>query len=136
MELNLKIDLNDDGLIKFNTVKDFANVYFASCKAAGDTGLTPSVIAKFDFTARLIEELIKEHDCKIESLDIAVPFANGYSDEYIFSLLDEEVLYVEPYYRSGKAISFDEPVFLHASCNSKILRDNEDSFIIPFDVAE
>lgn len=120
----------DDGIFYFSSLQDLIQTASMCAKLTGN-GI--NIIGKHSFIKDLINELVRENGFEITNAYFYSSDVDGYDKEYILSTVDKEV-WVEKYYRDDKPLLVDEPIFVHADCNSKILRDQNHGKYTVFDM--
>lgn len=122
----------DDGISYFSSLQDFIQTASMCAKLTGD-GI--SVIGKYGFIKDMINVLVREYGFEITNAIFSSPDVDGYGKEYVLSTVENEI-WVEKYYRDDRPLLVEEPTFVHADCNSRVLRDGGNKNLIPFDFEE
>lgn len=122
----------DDGIFYFSSLQDFIQTASMCAKLTGN-GI--NVIGKYGFIKDMINVLARKYGFEITNVDFYSPDVCGYEKEYILSTVENEI-WVEKYYHDDRPLLVEEPTFVHADCNSKVLRDGKNKNLIPFDFEE
>lgn len=93
------------------------------------------VICHYEYASELIEEFVRAGKL-IYDIKICAPEIDGYDEEYIVSILDDEI-YCEPLKRNDKYIRVEsEVVFVHGECNAAVLNNIDSNVVYEYYIDE
>ena len=123
-------------------------VYYDTCELAYDMymyshnpdGKHTILIAGCEIVSEMLKDLMQFEDTTAFSIHLDDPEMDGYKDEYILTLDDEQNVWIEPFKtRDGKYLTFDDEnvtlVFVHNDVNSKAILGIDEKVIQPFEFA-
>ena len=123
-------------------------VYFDTCELAYNIYMyshnpddkTTELIANYEIVSEVLKDLLQFEDTTAFNILLESPEMDGYEDEYILTIDDEQNVWVEPFKNSqGKYLMVDEEystlVFVHNDVNSKAILDIDEKAIQPFEFA-
>ena len=111
------------------------NMYMYSHNPDGDSTI---LIAGYEIVSEMLKDLMKFEDTTAFNILLENPEVDGYKDEYILTLDDEQNVWIEPFKnKNGKYIIFDDEcvtlVFVHNDVNSKAILNVRKKVIQPFE---
>ena len=121
-------------------------VYFDTCELAynmymyshNPDGNDTVLIARYAIVSEMLKDLMQFEDTTAFSIYLDDPEMDGYEDEYILTLDDEQNVWIEPFKnKNGKYLVFDDQnvtlVFVHNDVNSKAILNVKKKVIQPFE---
>ena len=112
-----------------------SNMYMYSHNPDGNHTI---LIAGYEIVSEMLKDLMQFEDTTAFSIHLENPEMDGYEDEYILTLDDEQNVWIEPFKnKNGKYLVFDEEyvtlVFVHNDVNSKAILGIDEKVIQPFE---
>ena len=113
------------------------NMYMYSHNPYGNHTI---LIAGYEIVSEMLKDLMQFEDTTAFSIYLDDPEMDGYKDEYILTLDDEQNVWIEPFKnKDGKYLVFDDEnvtlVFVHNDVNSKAILGIDEKVIQPFEFA-
>ena len=121
-------------------------VYCDTCELAYDMymyshnpdGNHTILIAGYEIVSEMLKDLMQFEDTTAFNILLENPEIDGYEDEYILTLDDEQNIWIEPFKtKDGKYLIFDDEyvtlVFVHNDVNSKAILGIDEKVIQPFE---
>lgn len=113
------------------------NMYMYSHNPDGNHTI---LIAGYEIVSEMLKDLMQFEDTTAFSIYLDNPEMDGYEDEYILTLDDEQNVWIEPFKnKDGKYLVFDDEnvtlVFVHNDVNSKAILGIDEKVIQPFEFA-
>lgn len=113
------------------------NMYMYSHNPDGNHTI---LIAGYEIVSEMLKDLMQFEDTTAFSIYLDNPEMDGYEDEYILTLDDEQNVWIEPFKnKNGNYLIFDEEyvtlVFVHNDVNSKAILGIDEKVIQPFEFA-
>ena len=98
------------------------------------------LIAGYEIVSEMLKDLMQFEDTTAFSIYLDNPEMDGYEDEYILTLDDEQNVWIEPFKnKNGNYLIFDDEnvtlVFVHNDVNSKAILGIDEKVIQPFEFA-
>ena len=111
------------------------NMYMYSHNPDGNHTI---LIAGYEIVSEMLKDLMQFEDTTAFSIYLDNPEMDGYEDEYILTLDDEQNVWIEPFKnKNGNYLIFDEEyvtlVFVHNDVNSKAILGINEKVIQPFE---
>ena len=111
------------------------NMYMYSHNPDGNHTI---LIAGYEIVSEMLKDLMQFEDTTAFNILLENPEIDGYEDEYILTLDDEQNVWVEPFKtKDGKYLIFDDEyvtlVFVHNDVNSKAILGIDKKVIQPFE---
>ena len=111
------------------------NMYMYSHNPDGNHTI---LIAGYEIVSEMLKDLMQFEDTTAFSIYLDNPEMDGYEDEYILTLDDEQNVWIEPFKnKNGKYLIFDDEyvtlVFVHNDVNSKAILGIDEKVIQPFE---
>ena len=111
------------------------NMYMYSHNPDGDSTI---LIAGYEIVSEMLKDLMQFEDTTAFSIYLDNPEMDGYEDEYILTLDDEQNVWIEPFKnKNGNYLIFDEEyvtlVFVHNDVNPKAILGIDEKLIQPFE---
>lgn len=111
------------------------NMYMYSHNPDGNHTI---LIAGYEIVSEMLKDLMQFEDTTAFSIYLDNPEMDGYEDEYILTLDDEQNVWIEPFKnKNGNYLIFDEEyvtlVFVHNDVNSKAILGIDEKLIQPFE---
>ena len=111
------------------------NMYMYSHNPDGNHTI---LIAGYEIVFVMLKDLMQFEDTTAFSIYLDNPEMDGYEDEYILTLDDEQNVWIEPFKnKNGKYLIFDDEhvtlVFVHNDVNSKAILGIDEKVIQPFE---
>lgn len=111
------------------------NMYMYSHNPDGDYTI---LIAGYEIVSEMLKDLMQFEDTTAFSIHLENPEMDGYEDEYLLTLDDEQNVWIEPFKnKDGKYLIFDDEnvtlVFVHNDVNSKAILGIDEKVIQPFE---
>ena len=111
------------------------NMYMYSHNPDGNHTI---LIAGYEIVSEMLKDLMQFEDTTAFSIHLDEPEMDGYEDEYILTLDDEQNVWIEPFKnKEGKYLIFDDEnvtlVFVHNDVNSKAILGINEKVIQPFE---
>ena len=111
------------------------NMYMYSHNPDGDHTI---LIAGYEIVSEMLKDLMQFEDTTAFNILLENPEIDGYEDEYILTLDDEQNIWIEPFKtKDGKYLIFDDEyvtlVFVHNDVNSKAILGIDEKVIQPFE---
>ena len=111
------------------------DMYMYSHNPDGDHTI---LIAGYEIVSEMLKDLMQFEDTTAFSIYLDNPEMDGYEDEYILTLDDEQNVWIEPFKnKNGNYLIFDEEyvtlVFVHNDVNSKAILGIDEKVIQPFE---
>ena len=111
------------------------NMYMYSHNPDGNHTI---LIAGYEIVSEMLKDLMQFEDTTAFSIYLDNPEMDGYEDEYILTLDDEQNVWIEPFKnKNGNYLAFDEEyvtlVFVHNDVNSKAILGIDEKVIQPFE---
>ena len=111
------------------------NMYMYSHNPDGNHTI---LIAGYEIVSEMLKDLMQFEDTTAFSIYLDNPEMDGYEDEYILTLDDEQNVWIEPFKnKNGNYLIFDEEyvtlVFVHNDVNSKAILGIDEKVIQPFE---
>ena len=111
------------------------NMYMYSHNPDGNHTI---LIAGYEIVSEMLKDLMQFEDTTAFSIYLDNPEMDGYEDEYILTLDDEQNVWIEPFKnKEGKYLVFDDEnvtlVFVHNDVNSKAILGIDEKVIQPFE---
>ena len=111
------------------------NMYMYSHNPDGNHTI---LIAGYEIVSEMLKDLMQFEDTTAFSIHLDEPEMDGYEDEYILTLDDEQNVWIEPFKnKDGKYLIFDDEyvtlVFVHNDVNSKAILGIDEKVIQPFE---
>ena len=111
------------------------NMYMYSHNPDGNHTI---LIAGYEIVSEMLKDLMQFEDTTAFNILLENPEIDGYEDEYILTLDDEQNVWIEPFKtRDGKYLTFDDEnstlVFVHNDVNSKAILGIDEKVIQPFE---
>ena len=111
------------------------NMYMYSHNPDGNHTI---LIAGYEIVSEMLKDLMQFEDTTAFSIYLDNPEMDGYEDEYILTLDDEQNVWIEPFKnKNGNYLIFDEEyvtlVFVHNDVNSKAILGIDNKVIQPFE---
>lgn len=95
-----------------------------------------SIIAKYEETRKLIKELIG-FDYDIASINLELKDFDGYCDEYIISVNQNNEIWCEPFKRNDEYFTnVSEVTYILDNCSSSVIKHCESDFIYEVNIGE
>ena len=112
------------------------NMYMYSHNPDGDSTI---LIAGYEIVSEMLKDLMQFEDTTAFSIYLDNPEMDGYEDEYILTLDDEQNVWIEPFKnKNGNYLIFDEEyvtlVFVHNDVSSKAILGIDEKIIQPFEL--
>ena len=113
------------------------NMYMYSHNPDGNHTI---LIAGYEIVSEMLKDLMQFEDTTAFNILLENPEVDGYEDEYILTLDDEQNVWIEPFKnKDGKYLVFDDEnvtlVFVHNDVNSKAILGIDEKVIQPFEFA-
>ena len=121
-------------------------VYFDTCELAYNIYMyshnpddkTTELIANYEIVSEVLKDLLQFEDTTAFNILLESPEMDGYEDEYILTIDDEQNVWIEPFKnKNGKYLVFDDQnvtlVFVHNDVNSKAILNVKKKVIQPFE---
>ena len=113
------------------------NMYMYSHNPDGNHTI---LIAGYEIVSEMLKDLMQFEDTTAFNILLENPEIDGYEDEYILTLDDEQNVWIEPFKnKDGKYLIFDDEyvtlVFVHNDVNSKAILGIDEKVIQPFEFA-
>ena len=113
------------------------NMYMYSHNPDGNHTI---LIAGYEIVSEMLKDLMQFEDTTAFNILLENPEIDGYEDEYILTLDDEQNVWIEPFKnKDGKYLAFDDEnvtlVFVHNDVNSKAILGIDEKVIQPFEFA-
>ena len=129
-------DLRDDK-VYCDTCDLAYNMYMYSHNPDGNHTI---LIAGYEIVSEMLKDLMQFEDTTAFSIYLDNPEMDGYEDEYILTLDDEQNVWIEPFKnKNGNYLIFDDEhvtlVFVHNDVNSKAILGIDEKVIQPFEFA-
>ena len=123
--------------VYYDTCELAYNMYMYSHNPDGDSTI---LIAGYEIVSEMLKDLMQFEDTTAFSIHLDDPEMDGYKDEYILTLDDEQNVWIEPFKnKDGKYLAFDDEnvtlVFVHNDVNSKAILGIDEKVIQPFEFA-
>ena len=111
------------------------NMYMYSHNPDGNHTI---LIAGYEIVSEMLKDLMQFEDTTAFSIYLDNPEMDGYEDEYILTLDDEQNVWIEPFKnKNGNYLIFDDEhvtlVFVHNDVNSKAILNVREKVIQPFE---
>ena len=111
------------------------NMYMYSHNPDGNHTI---LIAGYEIVSEMLKDLMQFEDTTAFNILLENPEIDGYEDEYILTLDDEQNIWIEPFKtKDGKYLIFDDEyvtlVFVHNDVNSKAILGIDEKVIQPFE---
>ena len=111
------------------------NMYMYSHNPDGNHTI---LIAGYEIVSEMLKDLMQFEDTTAFSIYLDNPEMDGYEDEYILTLDDEQDVWIEPFKnKNGNYLIFDDEnvtlVFVHNDVNSKAILGIDEKVIQPFE---
>ena len=111
------------------------NMYMYSHNPDGNHTI---LIAGYEIVSEMLKDLMQFEDTTAFNILLENPEVDGYKDEYILTLDDEQNVWIEPFKnKDGKYLVFDDEnvtlVFVHNDVNSKAILGIDEKVIQPFE---
>ena len=111
------------------------NMYMYSHNPDGNHTI---LIAGYEIVSEMLKDLMQFEDTTAFSIYLDNPEMDGYEDEYILTLDDEQNVWIEPFKnKNGNYLIFDDEyvtlVFVHNDVNSKAILGIDEKVIQPFE---
>ena len=111
------------------------NMYMYSHNPDGNHTI---LIAGYEIVSEMLKDLMQFEDTTAFSIYLENPEMDGYEDEYLLTIDDEQNVWIEPFKnKKGKYLAFDEEyttlVFVHNDVNSKAILGIDEKLIQPFE---
>ena len=111
------------------------NMYMYSHNPDGNHTI---LIAGYEIVSEMLKDLMQFEDTTAFSIYLDNPEMDGYEDEYILTLDDEQNVWIEPFKnKNGNYLIFDDEhvtlVFVHNDVNSKAILGIDKKLIQPFE---
>ena len=111
------------------------DMYMYSHNPDGDSTI---LIAGYEIVSEMLKDLMQFEDTTAFNILLENPEVDGYKDEYILTLDDEQNVWIEPFKnKNGNYLIFDEEyvtlVFVHNDVNSKAILGIDEKVIQPFE---
>ena len=111
------------------------NMYMYSHNPDGNHTI---LIAGYEIVSEMLKDLMQFEDTTAFSIYLDNPEMDGYEDEYILTLDDEQNVWIEPFKnKNGNYLIFDEEyvtlVFVHNDVSSKAIVGIDEKIIQPFE---
>ena len=111
------------------------DMYMYSHNPDGDHTI---LIAGYEIVSEMLKDLMQFEDTTAFNILLENPEMDGYKDEYILTLDDEQNIWIEPFKtKDGKYLIFDDEyvtlVFVHNDVNSKAILGIDEKVIQPFE---
>ena len=111
------------------------DMYMYSHNPDGDHTI---LIAGYEIVSEMLKDLMQFEDTTAFNILLENPEIDGYEDEYILTLDDEQNVWIEPFKnKDGKYLIFDDEyvtlVFVHNDVNSKAILGIDEKVIQPFE---
>ena len=111
------------------------NMYMYSHNPDGNHTI---LIAGYEIVSEMLKDLMQFEDTTAFSIHLDDTEMDGYEDEYILTLDDEQNVWIEPFKnKEGKYLIFDDEnvtlVFVHNDVNSKAILGINEKVIQPFE---
>ena len=111
------------------------NMYMYSHNPDGDHTI---LIAGYEIVSEMLKNLMQFEDTTAFNILLENPEIDGYEDEYILTLDDEQNVWIEPFKnKDGKYLISDDEyvtlVFVHNDVNSKAILGIDEKVIQPFE---
>ena len=111
------------------------NMYMYSHNPDGNHTI---LIAGYEIVSEMLKDLMQFEDTTAFNILLENPEVDGYKDEYILTLDDEQNVWIEPFKnKDGKYLIFDDEyvtlVFVHNDVNSKAILGINEKVIQPFE---
>ena len=111
------------------------NMYMYSHNPDGNHTI---LIAGYEIVSEMLKDLMQFEDTTAFNILLENPEIDGYEDEYILTLDDEQNVWIEPFKnKDGKYLIFDDEyvtlVFVHNDVNSKAILGIDEKVIQPFE---
>ena len=111
------------------------NMYMYSHNPDGNHTI---LIAGYEIVSEMLKDLMQFEDTTAFSIHLDDAEADGYEDEYILTLDDEQNVWIEPFKnKNGNYLIFDDEhvtlVFVHNDVNSKAILGINEKVIQPFE---
>ena len=111
------------------------NMYMYSHNPDGNHTI---LIAGYEIVSEMLKDLMQFEDTTAFSIHLDDSEADGYEDEYILTLDDEQNVWIEPFKnKKGNYLIFDDEhvtlVFVHNDVNSKAILGINKKVIQPFE---
>ena len=111
------------------------DMYMYSHNPDGDHTI---LIAGYEIVSEMLKDLMQFEDTTAFNILLENPEIDGYEDEYILTLDDEQNIWIEPFKtKDGKYLIFDDEyvtlVFVHNDVNSKAILGIDEKVIQPFE---
>ena len=121
-------------------------VYYDTCELAYDMymyshnpdGKHTILIAGCEIVSEMLKDLMQFEDTTAFNILLENPEIDGYEDEYILTLDDEQNVWIEPFKnKRGHYLTIDDVgitlVFVHNDVNSKAILGIDEKVIQPFE---
>ena len=111
------------------------NMYMYSHNPDGNHTI---LIAGYEIVSEMLKDLMQFEDTTAFNILLENPEIDGYEDEYILTLDDEQNVWIEPFKnKEGKYLAFDDEnvtlVLVHNDVNSKAILGIDEKVIQPFE---
>ena len=111
------------------------NMYMYSHNPDGNHTI---LIAGYEIVSEMLKDLMQFEDTTAFSIHLENPEMDGYEDEYLLTIDDEQNVWIEPFKnKNGNYLAFDEEyvtlVFVHNDVNSKAILGIDEKLIQPFE---
>ena len=111
------------------------NMYMYSHNPDGNHTI---LIAGYEIVSEMLKDLMQFEDTTAFSIYLDNPEMDGYEDEYILTLDDEQNVWIEPFKnKNGNYLIFDDEhvtlVFVYNDVNSKAILGIDEKVIQPFE---
>ena len=111
------------------------NMYMYSHNPDGNHTI---LIAGYEIVSEMLKDLMQFKDTTAFNILLENPEIDGYEDEYILTLDDEQNVWIEPFKnKNGNYLIFDDEyvtlVFVHNDVNSKAILGIDEKVIQPFE---
>ena len=121
--------------VYFDTCELAYNIYMYSHNPDGNDTV---LIARYAIVSEMLKDLMQFEDTTAFSIYLDDQEMDGYEDEYILTLDDEQNVWIEPFKnKNGKYLVFDDQnvtlVFVHNDVNSKAILNVKKKVIQPFE---
>lgn len=124
-----------DDKVYYDTCELAYNMYMYSHNPDGNHTI---LIAGYEIMSEMLKDLMQFEDTTAFSIYLENPEIDGYEDEYILTLDDEQNVWVEPFKnKRGYYLVIDDEnvtlVFVHNDVNSKAILGINEKVIQPFE---
>ena len=129
------VDIMRDDKVYCDTCDLAYNMYMYSHNPDGNHTI---LIAGYEIVSEMLKDLMQFEDTTAFSIYLDNPEMDGYEDEYILTLDDEQNVWIEPFKnKNGNYLIFDDEnvtlVFVHNDVNSKAILGIQEKVIQPFE---